>query len=210
LRDDCLLRESAHTRNGFAHGTRSKSGRRASTSLVPGAQARIFRPAIWSVDGARDDALHLELALRCDRNRPGDVCKRGDSIDSRRADSLLHPRSSCDVGGPHGRPASRVVLVPLHVLDGRPPDCRVELSPLHSLFLPLISLGLLRANSCALQLRVFCFPGSSLSPLGSSQKAAARFGSSSRSLLCAPRKWGKKKEKIHVLLYVKWNSFGLR
>ncbi len=38
-----------------------------------------------------------------------------------------------------------------------------------------------------------------------SHKAAARFGSRSHSLLRAPGKWGKKKEKIQVL-YVNWNS----
>ncbi len=57
------------------------------------------------------------------------------------------------------------------------------------------SRALLRANSCLLQLRVFCFPGSSPLPYWvPSDKAAARFGSSSHSLLGAPRKWGKKKE----------------
>jgi hypothetical protein len=62
------------------------------------------------------------------------------------------------------------------------------------------SRALLRANSCVPQLRVFCFPGSSLNPMGPSHKAAARFGSRSHSLLCAPRKWGKKKEKIQLCL----------
>ncbi len=33
-----------------------------------------------------------------------------------------------------------------------------------------------------------------------SDKAATRFGSSSHSLLGAPRKWGKKKEKIQLCL----------
>src|SRR5258706_1398027 len=37
-------------------------------------------------------------------------------------------------------------------------------------------------------------------PLGPSHKAAARFGSRSHSLLGAPRKWGKKKEKIQLCL----------
>jgi len=37
-----------------------------------------------------------------------------------------------------------------------------------------------------------------------SHKAAAHFGSRSHSLLRAPGKWGKKKEKIQVL-YVNWN-----
>src|SRR5260370_21201692 len=61
-------------------------------------------------------------------------------------------------------------------------------------------IGLLRANSCVRQLRVFCFPGSSLNSMGPSHKAHARFGSRSHSLLCAPRKWGKKKEKIQLCL----------
>jgi hypothetical protein len=56
------------------------------------------------------------------------------------------------------------------------------------------SWALLRANSCVLQLRVFCFPGCALNSMGPSHKAAARFGSRSHSLLGAPRKWGKKKK----------------
>jgi hypothetical protein len=42
--------------------------------------------------------------------------------------------------------------------------------------------------------------GSSHNPVGPSHKAAARFGSRSHSLLGAPRKWGKKKEKIQLCL----------
>ena len=60
--------------------------------------------------------------------------------------------------------------------------------------------ALLRANSCVPQLRGFCFHGSSLNALGPSHKAAARFGSRSHSRLCAPGKWGKKKEKIQLCL----------
>jgi hypothetical protein len=42
-----------------------------------------------------------------------------------------------------------------------------------------------------------------------SHKAPARLGSSALSLLDAPGKWGKKKEKKFMsYLYVKWNSFG--
>src|ERR1700733_15128741 len=40
------------------------------------------------------------------------------------------------------------------------------------------SWALLRANSCARQLRVFCFPGSSRTLPGPSRNAAAHFGSS--------------------------------
>ena len=58
------------------------------------------------------------------------------------------------------------------------------------------SRALLRANSCVLQLRVFCFPVLPLHHWVPSDKAAARFGSRSHTLLSAPRKWGKKKEKI--------------
>ena len=58
----------------------------------------------------------------------------------------------------------------------------------------------LRANSCARQLRGFCFPGSSQTSLGPSHKAAARFGSRSLSLLGAPRKWGRKRRNNHVYL----------
>ena len=72
------------------------------------------------------------------------------------------------------------------------------------------SRALLRANSCVRQLRVFCFPGSSLNPMGPSHKAAARFGSRSHSLLCAPRKWGKKKEKIQLCLTYMLSGIGFR
>ncbi len=72
------------------------------------------------------------------------------------------------------------------------------------------SRALLRANSCVLQLRVFCFPGSALNPMGPSHKAAARFGSRSHSLLCAPRKWGKKKEKIQLCLTCMLSGIGFR
>jgi hypothetical protein len=46
----------------------------------------------------------------------------------------------------------------------------------------------------------FCFPGSSLNPMGPSHKAVARLASGSHSLLCAATKWGKKKEKIQLCL----------
>src|SRR6266850_852693 len=44
------------------------------------------------------------------------------------------------------------------------------------------------------------FPVPPSTRLDPSHKAAARFGSRSHSLLCAPRKWGKKKEKIQLCL----------
>ena len=63
------------------------------------------------------------------------------------------------------------------------------------------SRALLRAHSCVRQLRGFCFPGSALTHHWvPSDKAAARFGSRSHSLPGAPRKWGKKKEKIQSWL----------
>jgi len=78
-------------------------------------------------------------------------------------------------------------------------SCRLLLSPVSHPFsathFPGTASG---SHSCVRQLRGFCFPGSSLNPMGPSHKAAARFGS--LSLLCAPRKWGKKKEKIQLSL----------
>ena len=61
------------------------------------------------------------------------------------------------------------------------------------------SRALLRAHSCVLQLRGFCFPGSSLNawvppikqPLAL-QAAALVFG--------CPRKWGRKRRHFHVLV----------
>src|SRR5258708_38305799 len=64
------------------------------------------------------------------------------------------------------------------------------------------SRALLRANSCVWQLLVFCFPGSSPYPLGPSHKADARLGSSSPSLLCAPRKRGRKRRFQECLTYM--------
>ena len=46
--------------------------------------------------------------------------------------------------------------------------------------------------------------------MGPSHKAAARFGSRSHSLLGAPRKWGKKKEKISYVLPQLYNSRRVR
>jgi len=58
------------------------------------------------------------------------------------------------------------------------------------------SLALLRANSCARQLRVFCFPGSSLESFGSSQNAAARLGSSSPRFRVPQENGAEKGEKF--------------
>jgi len=52
----------------------------------------------------------------------------------------------------------------------------------------------LRDNSCARQLRVFCFPGSSPNTMGPFHKAAARLGSSIHSALGCPKEMGQKKE----------------
>src|SRR2546426_7362134 len=67
------------------------------------------------------------------------------------------------------------------------------------LFLPHIFSGtasgqFLRPAASRLLLSRFLLNGT-----GPSHKAAARLGSSGLSLLSAPGKWGKKKEKIHVL-----------
>jgi hypothetical protein len=48
------------------------------------------------------------------------------------------------------------LIVPIVSESGRPP-----------FFCHSFSWALLQANSCVLQLRVFCFPGSALTPLGS-------------------------------------------
>jgi hypothetical protein len=83
-----------------------------------------------------------------------------------------------------------LLFIPILTDFGKPPPFSC-----HS-----FSRALLRANSCILQDHVFCFPRFSLNPMGPSHKAAARFGSESHSLLCAPRKRGKKKEKIQLCL----------
>src|SRR5271163_4834233 len=69
--------------------------------------------------------------------------------------------------------------------------------------------ALLQANSCVLQLRGFCFPGSALTHHWvPSHKAAARFGSRSPRFW-VPQKNGAEKGDIFMsYLYVKWNSSG--
>jgi len=59
--------------------------------------------------------------------------------------------------------------------------------------------ALLRANSCARQLRVFCFPGSSQKSRVSSRNAAARLGSSGPRF-GVPQENAAKKEKYHVFI----------
>ena len=61
--------------------------------------------------------------------------------------------------------------------------------------------ALLQASSCARQLRVFCFPGSSLTPMGPSHKAAACFGSRSPRFW-VPQKMGQKKETFSCPTYM--------
>ena len=82
-------------------------------------------------------------------------------------------------------------------------SCRLLLSPVSHPFsathFPGTASG---SHSCVRQLRGFCFPGSSLNPMGPSHKAAARFGSRNLSLLCAPRKWGKEKGENSVKSYL--------
>jgi hypothetical protein len=76
---------------------------------------------------------------------------------------------------------------------------RLKLISVSPLFLSLIFLGtasgqFLRPAASRLLLSRF-LPNS----VGPSHKAAARLGSRGLSLLSAPGKWGKKKEKIYVL-----------
>jgi hypothetical protein len=109
---------------------------------------------------------------------------RGRSTDS------LNPTPS---GPPRGRRmarSNRWLGAPCLFL---PNDSETE----HFFSSSLIFLGL-TAQAIPLRsgLRVFCFPGSGLNPMGPSHKAAARFGSRSHSLLGAPRKWGKKRRKF--------------
>jgi hypothetical protein len=78
----------------------------------------------------------------------------------------------------------------------RPLDRQTDITVRHSIpFRRSFSWARLRANSFTRQLRGFCFPGSSLKPLGPSQNAAARFRSGSPRFLDAPGKWGKKGER---------------
>ena len=61
--------------------------------------------------------------------------------------------------------------------------------------------ALLQANSCVLQLRVFCFPGSALTQRVPSHKAAARLGSRSPRFW-VPQKMGQKKETFSCPTYM--------
>lgn len=48
------------------------------------------------VDGARDHAVHDQLALRCDRDRSDHIYRRGNFVDPRCAGSMLYPGAPCD------------------------------------------------------------------------------------------------------------------
>src|ERR1700723_1823124 len=58
----------------------------------------------------------------------------------------------------------------------------------------------LRANSCARQLRVFCFPGSSRKPPGSLPEYSRSPWEQRPSLWGASGKWGKKRRKKDMYL----------
>ena len=57
----------------------------------------------------------------------------------------------------------------------------------------------LRANSCARQLRVFCFPGSSPQHPGSLPECSRSLWEQKPSPLGAPRKWGRKRRNTMYL-----------
>lgn len=66
-----------------------------------------------------------------------------------------------------------------------------------------------RANSCALQLRVYCFPGSSRTMQAPPIKQTLALGAEA-SRFWVPQKNGTEKGDISMsYLYVNWNSFGL-
>jgi len=66
-------------------------------------------------------------------------------------------------------------------------------------------IGLLRANSCARQLRGFCFPGSSRRAQVPPIKHPLALGAAA-SRFWVPRKMGQEKgEKFMSYLIVKWN-----
>src|SRR5260370_24205474 len=76
-------------------------------------------------------------------------------------------------------------------------DCTEPSRP--HFFSRAFSWAQLRANSCARQLRGFCFPGSSRKAQVPPIKQPLALGAAASRLSDAPGKWGKKKEKIHVL-----------
>jgi hypothetical protein len=65
----------------------------------------------------------------------------------------------------------------------------------HSFFRHCISWARLRANSCARQLRGFCFPASSRNPLASLPECSRSPWEQRPSLWGASGKWGKKRRK---------------
>ncbi len=70
---------------------------------------------------------------------------------------------------------------------------------------------LLRANSCVLQLRGLCFPGSALNSIGFPPiKHPLALEAEATRFWVAPRKWGKKKEKIRLCLTYMLSGIGLR
>jgi len=79
-----------------------------------------------------------------------------------------------------------------------------------SLFLPFHFSGHCFRRILASSSFACSVPGSALTPLGPSHKAAARFGSRSPRFW-VPQKNGAEKGDIFMsYLYVRWNSFGLR
>jgi hypothetical protein len=90
--------------------------------------------------------------------------------------------------------------LPAHI--GRPMPHRPSQFSRPAFFCRSFFWALLQANSSVLQLRVFCFPGSALTPLGSPpikqplalEAAALAFG--------CPRKMGQKKETFSCPTYM--------
>src|SRR6266436_9943944 len=64
------------------------------------------------------------------------------------------------------------------------------------------SRALLRANSCVLQLRVFCFPGSSLTPLGSLRLSSRSLWKQKPLASGCPKKMGQEKGENSVMAYL--------
>src|SRR6266853_3208677 len=79
------------------------------------------------------------------------------------------------------------------------PPIRFRLSQLAILFLPHIFLGQLRANSCARQLRGFCFPGSSRTPQVPPTKHPLALGAAASRFWVPQENGARKRRNIHVL-----------
>jgi hypothetical protein len=82
-------------------------------------------------------------------------------------------------------------LTPIAVESGRP-----------AFFCRSFFWALLQANSCVLQLRAFCFPGSALNPMGPSHKCSRSLWKQKPLASVCPRKWGRKRRHFHVLLII--------